>query len=156
MASVRFIKKIKNYAIISFILPLLAINSCFLIYKFLGNFDYRLYSNLNWSKNEHSYKFSEYNLLRKNTETYTFTNCPTYQRETYYITIDNQTLLSTGILEYGFESKEFTLSKFFNIKDSILLELEAKNQIKTVLIKHNQIPTSHCIKKDKFLYSLLK
>ena len=145
MASPRFIKKIKNYAVISFILPLLAINSCLLLYKFLGNFDYGLYPDLNWNKIEHSYKYSEYDSINKNIKTQTFTNCSIYQYKTYYITIENLTILATGNLEYGFKNTE-----------SILWNLKANNRIKTVIIKHNEIPTNRCIKENQFLYSLLK
>ncbi len=55
MKSEKFVEKIKSYAFVSFIIPLIAINTCFLIYKFLGNIDTFLYPNLNWDKNEHSY-----------------------------------------------------------------------------------------------------
>ncbi len=48
MKSSEFIKKIKVYSIIVFLLPLLTINSCLLLYKILGNID--LYHPLNWNE----------------------------------------------------------------------------------------------------------
>ena len=48
MESYQYIRRIKRYAIISFLLPLIAINSCFLLYKLLGNID--TYFKLDWSK----------------------------------------------------------------------------------------------------------
>ena len=47
MKSSEFIKKIKTYAVIAFLLPLLTINSCLLLFKLLGNID--LYPNLDWN-----------------------------------------------------------------------------------------------------------
>ena len=37
MKAVKFVKKIRNYAIASFLIPLIAINACLLVYKFFGN-----------------------------------------------------------------------------------------------------------------------
>ena len=37
MRSDQFIKKIRFYALISFLLPLIVINSCLLIFKFVGD-----------------------------------------------------------------------------------------------------------------------
>ena len=59
MNSVKFTKKIKNYAIISFLIPLIAVNSCFFIYKYFGYLSGTLfiYPNFNWNieKIEHTY-----------------------------------------------------------------------------------------------------
>ena len=40
---VRFTKKIRNYAIASFLVPLIAINSCLLIYKYFGDLNVDLF-----------------------------------------------------------------------------------------------------------------
>ena len=61
MRSNQFIKKIRFYALISFLLPLIAINSCMLIYKFLGHFD--AYPGFNWNEKKIEYTLNEYNLL---------------------------------------------------------------------------------------------
>jgi len=47
MSSEQFIKKIKKYSTISFILPLITINLCLVLYKVLGEIDY--YPNFDWS-----------------------------------------------------------------------------------------------------------
>ena len=57
-----FIKRIKNYAVLSFLLPLIAINSCLLIYKYIGDLKIDEYPNFNWNQPEHTYTFEEYNL----------------------------------------------------------------------------------------------
>ena len=49
MKSVAFVKKIRNYAIASFIIPLIAINSCLLIFKYLGDINISLFPDFDWS-----------------------------------------------------------------------------------------------------------
>ena len=67
MKSEKFVEKIKSYAFVSFIIPLIAINTCFLIYKSLGDINtLALSPNLNWDKNEHSYTYTEYTNALKN------------------------------------------------------------------------------------------
>ena len=92
MKSSKLLKRIKSYALSSFLIPLIAINACLLIYKFFGNLDIITYPNFNWNKHEHTYTWNEYNLAVSNTELHTFTNCPKYIDATYYNYIDNQTL----------------------------------------------------------------
>ena len=60
MDTVKFVNKIRNYTIASFLVPLIAINSCLLIYKFLGNMNILMYDNFNWNEVEHTYAYSEY------------------------------------------------------------------------------------------------
>lgn len=48
MESNQHIKKIKRYAVISFLLPLITINSCLLLYKLLGNID--TYIKYDWNQ----------------------------------------------------------------------------------------------------------
>ena len=74
-----FIKQIRNYAVASFLVPLIAINSCLLIYKFFGNLDINIYPNFNWNKHEHTYTWNEYKLVKDKVKLYTFTNCPKYK-----------------------------------------------------------------------------
>ena len=62
MASIKFVKKIKNYAVISFLVPLIAINSCLFIYKYLGDLKITEVPNLNWNQDEYTYTFEEYKL----------------------------------------------------------------------------------------------
>ena len=58
MKSSIFVKRIRKYAIFSFLIPLIAINACFGIYKYLGNLDVVIFPNFNWSKSEQNYKIS--------------------------------------------------------------------------------------------------
>ena len=92
MTAVKFVKKIKNYAIVSFLVPLIALNSCLLIYKFFGNTDIKTYHNINWNTPELTYTWNEYNLVWNKLELRTFMNCPKYKRSTFFNYIDNQTL----------------------------------------------------------------
>ena len=48
MQSFNFIKRIKFYSVLSFLVPLIAINSCFALYKLIGDFD--LFPNFDWGK----------------------------------------------------------------------------------------------------------
>ena len=86
MKSNGFINKIKIYSVVSFLLPLLAINSCLLLYKFFGKVD--IYPNLNWDekKIEVALNSSDFNYL-------SYVNCPKYKYDNYYVTVDNKLLL---------------------------------------------------------------
>ena len=80
MTSVNLVKMIKKYSIISFLLPLIAINSCFLIYKYLGNITHgekgiRTYANLNWDKTEHTYSLEEFDQIINDHKAKTYINC---------------------------------------------------------------------------------
>ena len=86
MESELFVKRIKKYSIISLLLPLIVINSCFLLYKFLGNTD--AYFGLKyWDK-----AYSEHLVDENGTYIFTprvsnFTNitdCPKYIYKGYY------------------------------------------------------------------------
>ena len=63
MKSDSFVKQIRNYAIASFLVPIIAINSCFALYKFLGNFD--IYPNIDWGKEKIEYKKLTKGLIEK-------------------------------------------------------------------------------------------
>ena len=62
MTLVKLVKKIRNYAVASFLVPLITINSCLLIYKYMGEIKIKEYPNLNWNQDEHTYTFEEYKL----------------------------------------------------------------------------------------------
>ena len=76
MPHVKLVKKIKNYAIASFLVPLIAINSCLLIYKYMAEIKIHEYPNLNWNQDEHTYTYEEYKLKTDVRESYRFTFCP--------------------------------------------------------------------------------
>ena len=94
MISAELIKKIKIYAVVSLFVPLIAVNSCLIIYKFLGDLQGNIgwYPNYNWNIEKIEHTLTEYYLIEDSLETYTFTNCPKYKYSIHYITTDNQTL----------------------------------------------------------------
>ena len=82
----QFIGKIKNYSLISFLLPLITINICLFTFKILGSID--LYPNYNWNEKKIEKSLSEYYSILNNRESLTFMNCPKYKYRLYFITID--------------------------------------------------------------------
>ena len=88
MKANQLIKKIRVYALISFLLPLITINSCMLFYKLLGHYD--LYGSYNWNEKKSEYTLNEIALISNNPKS--FTNCPEYKYRSYYTTTDNQTI----------------------------------------------------------------
>jgi len=141
MKSDNFVKQIRNYSIASFLIPLIAINSCFLIYKFLGNLDIKAYPNMDWNKHEQTYSWNEYNKLDNKIELETFTNCPKYETSVFYNYTDNQTLKTI-------EQKDETVK--------IIKKLVVSNKVKSVNIKFKKTLNDLCVKNHQFLYALLK
>ena len=94
MISAELIKKIKIYAVASFLVPLIAVNSCLIIYGFLGYVGENIakFPNINWDIEKIEYTLTEHDLIHGNHETHTYTNCPKYKSRIYYINTDNQTL----------------------------------------------------------------
>ena len=84
MMANKSVKKIKKYSIISFVLPLIAINLCLLLFKYFGDINYKVFPNLNWVENEHSYKYNEYREINTDLNSYSLVNCPKYQYTTYF------------------------------------------------------------------------
>jgi len=135
MKSTKLLKRIKSYAFASFLVPLIAVNSCLFIYKSLG--DISFYPNFNWNKEEIEITFNDYKLIVNKPETFTFTNCPIYKIDEYFIAIDNQ------ILQYPAHT-------------SLITNLKANNKIKSVFFKFRKDRNDYCVKNHPFLYSVLK
>ena len=135
MRSNQFIKKIRFYALISFLLPLITINSCLLIYKFLGHFDF--YWGNNWNEKEIESTLSELYPKINNRELYTFTNCPKYKLTAFYITTDNQSIEDTSENE------------------SLTKNLIASNKIKSAIFKQGKIKNDRCVINYRFVHLLL-
>jgi len=94
MNSNSFINKIKIYSVVAFLLPLLAINSCLLLYKILGNI--QLYPAWNWNDEITETTFDS-NIFNPNiTESYSssFIDCPKYMYKTYAVTTENDVIIS--------------------------------------------------------------
>lgn len=138
MRSNQFIKKIRFYALISFLLPLITINSCMFIYKFLGHFEN--YPGYNWNQKKIEYTINELTLITNNRELFTFANCPKYKFRTFYITTDNQTI----------ENKSDDLQVV-----DLIGKLIASNKIKSVIFKQGKIKNDQCVKNYTFVYLLL-
>ncbi len=134
MQSFNFIKKIRLYAILSFLVPLIAINSCFALYKLIG--DFNIYSNFDFQKEKLQYSYDEY-LKIIASKNKSFTNCPKFIFKKFYVTRDNQ------IIEW----KEKAHQAFLKNND---------NNIASVIIKQEQILNRNCIKNNQFAHLLLK
>ena len=131
MKSTKLLKKIKSYALASFLVPLIAVNSCLLIYKYMGDLKIKAYPNLNWNQDEHSYAFEEYNLKLDDRESHRFTFCPKHEFSVFYTTIDNQILADTGL------------------NHPMLKNLRNSNKIKSVTLKKGKVLNEFCIKNHQ-------
>ena len=136
MKSANFIKRIRNYAIATFLVPLIAINSCLLIYKSLG--DIEIYPDFNWSKEKFEHTYDENQQFILDSESWTFTNCPKYLYMAEYITVDNQNI-------------EYIDKNYYLIGNLI-----ASNKIKSIIWIRGKNLDNKCVKNYKFLYLLLK
>lgn len=138
MQSFNFIKRIKLYSVLSFLIPLIAINSCFALYKFIGNFD--AFTNIDWGKENIQYSYDEF-LKISSSGNQSFTNCPKFIYKTFYATKDNQ------IIDALEEKNE-------NI--DILTELYESNNLASIILKQQQILNKKCIKNNQFVHLLIK
>ena len=136
MRSVKFTKKIKNFAIASFLIPLIAVNSCFLIYKYFGYLSETLltFPNFNWDIEKIEHTRSDFILISANSGTATYTNCPKHKSKIYFITDDNKSI------EIGF------------IADYDASTLESNNKIKSVIIKSQKDLEAQCIKNHQYTF----
>ena len=69
----QFIKRIRIFAILSFLIPLITINLCLAIYMFIGSHD--IFANFNWNEKEIENSYKEDQFIR-DYQKWTFTNCP--------------------------------------------------------------------------------
>ena len=140
MASFRFTKKIKRYAIASLLIPLIAINSCFLIYKFIGDISERadLYPNFNWSLKKIVNTYEEHQRKVFDLKEHKLTNCSEYHYGDYYVTSENKILPAT----------------IENVK--LIKDLVKNNKIKSAVRERTEKIDYKCIKNHKSLYSLIK
>tara|TARA_Y100000590_G_scaffold338587_1_gene385836 strand:- start:107 stop:1162 length:1056 start_codon:yes stop_codon:yes gene_type:complete len=141
MKSSEFIKKIKTYAVIAFLLPLLTINSCLLLFKLLGNID--LYPNLDWNN-----KKVEVPLYSEKFKSSSFIDCPANSYTKYLVTVDDKTIevghvLSNGDIKYVQENIE------------IINKLTKNNKIKSEIFQQDESINYRCVKNYKILYTVL-
>jgi len=137
MESELFVKRIKKYSIISLLLPLIVINSCFLLYKFLGNTD--AYFGLKyWDKAYTELLVDENRAIIFKHETSKFTNltdCPKYIYNEYY------------------KAKKDDGTFITSITDSIFTDYKTSEI--TFVFEKTEILNERCIKNNKFAYFLL-
>ena len=146
----RITKKIKFFALLSFFLPLIAINLCWLLYATLGTID--TYLKLGWSENSKVVdiqKFAEFQghtnavdlvnpIEKKQGENvnYSFTDCPKFKTKVYYNS-KNRTY-----------SKETEIDK---IKEQLIL-----GEIVSVTLKYTDQKNYKCVKNHPFIFNILK
>ena len=144
MESIKFLKKIRIYAIASFLVPLIAVNSCFLIYKYFSNLSQtlELYPNFNWSMERVELPFNEYELINNDIKSYSYTNCPKHSFRTYFVTSDNKNI------EISIEDSKM------QVFTSLIEDLLKNNKIKSVIFEKEKALEISCIKNHQ--YSFLK
>jgi len=132
MKSGEFIKKIRSYSFVSFLLPLITIITCLNIYKLLGNIS--LYPNINWDQKIIETPVSKDKLPPKDTSSWTFTNCSKYEYKMSFLTNEGQVIAHTESSAKMYE----------------------ENKIKSVIRERGEFLDHGCIKNYKFSYLIIK
>ena len=135
MKSSKFVKKIKGYSVVAFLLPLLAINSCLLLYKILGNIE--PYPAWNWNEKiiERTFNFNI-------TESYSLVNCPKYKFKEYVVTTENDVIL-------------FGLEDLTSVNQEEVKNLIENNRIKSQRFESVESINHNCVKNYKYLNLIL-
>ena len=152
MKSALFIKKIRKYGIISFLVPLVTINACFLIFNLLGT--YIVYPNFDWSEKKIELTYIEDFQKRADYESYGALNCPKYYVDRVLITHNNKKIRYS----HYHNNKKIRYLHYDQYREDVsteALKLELNNKIKTVLYEQNEVINNECIQNNKFLYKLL-
>ena len=89
----QFIRKIRNYSLISFLLPLVTLNLCLFLFQILGH---TIHNNFDWSGDK-NIPIEKFIYTQDNFESPSFTNCPKYKYDYYYITGNNEEIISTEL-----------------------------------------------------------
>ena len=87
MESDQILRKIVKYSIISFLLPLVTINSCLLFYKFMGSIE--TFPNLGYGPDKIENSYKDFLLITNNEYDVSLTNCPEYKYVRSFITSEN-------------------------------------------------------------------
>lgn len=134
-----YVKKIKKYAVISFVIPLITINLCLGLYKIIGNLNIDAFPNLNWDKAEHNYDIKDYLFITNDFKSYTLSNCPKNSHQVIYINTNNE--------EFSGDATE----------NSKIIETLIKNNKTKIKIKEEKnTQNNRCIKNNEKLYLLTK
>ena len=135
MSPEQFIKKIKKYSAISFLLPLITINLCLIIFKFLGTV--YLFPNYNLINGAAEVSYNQNELLVNDVKSYSFKNCSKYTQVFHHITVDNEVLIA----------EEHTRA--------LIESLGKGGKIKTIKLIPGNIINNRCLKNHPFWYSVL-
>ena len=142
MKSNSFINKIKIYSIVAFLLPLLAINSCLLLYKISGSI--QVYPAFNWNE-----KITEITFNLNSTKSYSpsisFVDCPKYKFKEYAVTTENDVILV-------FTENGTYVNQEVEKKIKYLIE---NNRIKSHRFESVENINSKCVKNYKYLNLIL-
>jgi len=152
MHSNKFSNKVKKYALISFLIPLLTINSCLLLYKFFGNLYVYPAPNFDYSKNEVTYSYDKYKNILSDNKSKSFTNCPKNYLTRTFVTYDGiriETFDRDGLPRGTAKDNYIAINK-------IEKNTPDKQKIKSIILKKTNIKNFHCVKNYHFFYGLLK
>ncbi len=122
------IKKIKRLSLVSFILPLITINVCFLMYYWIGNV--QSYKKVNWNNTSDTFEINKYKSAPNN-----ILQCPKYEINQRIYEQNNG-----NKLDAPFDGVDLNYTKYF---------VNAKNQnekIKSVFFQYGKKINSKCIK----------
>ena len=126
-----FIKKVRLVAILSFVIPLFALNCCLLLYKLLGDID--VYPQYQWDKKKIEYSYQDYIQVEENNDSFTYTKCPKYGYTEYFLSTENK------------KTESFTEAEIW-IKN---------NQLKSKVISKNDALNDRCVKNHPIAYFFL-
>ncbi len=140
MKSNSFVNKIKIYSVVAFLLPLLAINSCLLLYKIMGNI--KLYPPYNWNEKITETAFDPNFSKSYLFDSGSFVDCPKYKFKHYVVTTENDV-----ILIYTENSTPVNPEK--------LKYLIENNRIKSQRFESGENIEPRCVKNYKFLNLIL-
>ena len=131
MTSMIFIKKIRYYSFFSFILPLVALNLCLVLYYHLGIL--KIYKDVTWDNKQSVFNLLEYS----NSENRSYTNCPKYKVKNYYIRSESGK---------KFESSNENFEKY--------IDLSSASKKYDLVFDHSEDENQKCI-KNHFLANLV-
>ena len=77
----QFIRKIRNYSLISFLLPLVTLNLCLFLFQILGH---TIHKNFDWSGDK-NIPIEKFIYTQDSFESLSFTNCPKYKKSSFAI-----------------------------------------------------------------------
>ena len=144
--------KVKKYALISFLIPLLTINTCLFLYKFIGDLNIDTYANLEISENGGILDYKIFQKKFYDLPNHKITSCSKYLQ--HYSFTNKKGLKINSFQETGTPWTEHGN----NYHVLTLLENSSSPEmvIDKVIIRTTKIPDHRCIKNHHYLYKLFK